>query len=138
MSYGDCPITGRPRAGERAERDDSAIETSRDVWHTAGTLSGAAAPSISRLVSMAEASSQSTPTSCVATVNGQSVWAWVAAPWRVINTYKYMLPKSISQKLNLENTLLQKVKSGHGALSIFVGLKGSNEELGLNMLNYIF
>lgn len=53
----------------------------------------------------------------------------------VINTYQHLLPKPVTQKLNLEDNLLQKVKSGHGALSIFVGLKGSNEELGLKATN---
>jgi len=53
----------------------------------------------------------------------------------VINTYKRMLPKHVSQKLDLENTLFQKVESGNAALSVFVGLKGSNEELGLKATN---
>ena len=46
----------------------------------------------------------------------------------IFNTYNKLLPREISEKFNL-NSSLKKVQSGIAALQVFVGLKGSPEEL---------
>lgn len=51
-----------------------------------------------------------------------------------MNTYKHLLPKEISEKPNI-SSLFEKVDHGHGAMSIYVGLDGTNEELGLKATN---
>lgn len=51
-----------------------------------------------------------------------------------MNTFKHLVPDSIKNKPNVED-LLQNVKSGPGAMSIFVGLEGTNEELDLKATN---
>jgi len=53
----------------------------------------------------------------------------------VINTYTKLLPQELTLKLNLKEDLLTKVQSGHGAMSIFIGLNASNEELKLEATN---
>ncbi|XP_078572011.1 all-trans-retinol 13,14-reductase-like isoform X1 [Branchiostoma floridae x Branchiostoma japonicum] len=50
------------------------------------------------------------------------------------NTYKYLLPAQIVEKHGL-NDIFQYVKPGVGALSVFIGLKGTKEELGLKAQN---
>ncbi|XP_035688907.1 all-trans-retinol 13,14-reductase-like isoform X1 [Branchiostoma floridae] len=50
------------------------------------------------------------------------------------NTYKYLLPTQIVEKHGL-NDIFQYVKPGVGALSVFIGLKGTKEELGLKAQN---
>ncbi|KAI8492213.1 hypothetical protein Bbelb_301100 [Branchiostoma belcheri] len=50
------------------------------------------------------------------------------------NTYKYLLPREIVMKHGLDD-IFQHVKPGVGALSVFVGLKGTKEELGLKAQN---
>ena len=50
----------------------------------------------------------------------------------IINTYSKLLPKAIQEKYQLGFDLKQ-VKSGMGAMALFVVLKGSNEELGLKV-----
>ena len=50
----------------------------------------------------------------------------------IINTYSKLLPPVIQEKYQLGSDLEQ-VKSGMGAMALFVGLKGSNEELGLKV-----
>jgi len=52
----------------------------------------------------------------------------------VINTYSRLLPPQVQEKHNLTK-VLSKVNSGVGAMSIFVGLDGTNEELGLKATN---
>lgn len=52
----------------------------------------------------------------------------------IINTYKNMIPDNVSVKPALEN-IVSKVESGIGAISIFVGLDGTNEELNLTNTN---
>lgn len=53
----------------------------------------------------------------------------------VLNTYTKLLPRPLIQRLKLEDNLLKNVKSGWGAMSIFVGLNASNEELKLKATN---
>ncbi|XP_066301641.1 all-trans-retinol 13,14-reductase-like isoform X2 [Branchiostoma lanceolatum] len=50
------------------------------------------------------------------------------------NTYKYLLSAEIVEKHGL-NDIFQHVKPGVGALSVFIGLKGTKEELGLKAQN---
>ncbi|CAH1237999.1 RETSAT [Branchiostoma lanceolatum] len=50
------------------------------------------------------------------------------------NTYKYLLSAEIVEKQGL-NDIFQYVKPGVGALSVFIGLKGTKEELGLKAQN---
>merc|ERR1719494_1243910 len=52
----------------------------------------------------------------------------------VINTYSRLLPPQVQEEHNLTK-VLSKVNSGVGAMSIFVGLDGTNEELGLKATN---
>ena len=49
----------------------------------------------------------------------------------VLNTFQHM----VKDKKFYPESLLKKVKSGHGAISIFAGLDGTNEELGLKNTN---
>lgn len=52
----------------------------------------------------------------------------------IINTYQKMIPPPVVKRLNLSD-IFTKVQSGVGALSIFVGLEGSAEELNLKATN---
>jgi len=52
----------------------------------------------------------------------------------IINTYEKMIPKTVSCSASLSDTL-GLVRNGHGAMSIFVGLEGTKEELGLKATN---
>lgn len=52
----------------------------------------------------------------------------------IINTYQKMIPPPVARRLNL-NDIFAKVQSGVGALSIFVGLEGTAEELNLKATN---
>ena len=51
-----------------------------------------------------------------------------------INTYKSLVKNPKAQKPDIVS-VLKKVQSGHGAISIFAGLDGTNEELGLENTN---
>lgn len=51
-----------------------------------------------------------------------------------MNTFQSLVKNPKAQKPDIKS-LMKKVQSGHGALSIFVGLDGSNEELGLENTN---
>jgi len=46
----------------------------------------------------------------------------------IFNTYNKLLPREMSEKFNLSSSL-KKVQSGIAALQVFIGLKGSHEEL---------
>ncbi|XP_030649033.1 all-trans-retinol 13,14-reductase [Chanos chanos] len=53
----------------------------------------------------------------------------------ILNTYQQLLPKEVQAMPAIQNQLSM-VKSGEGGLSIFLGLDGSKEELGLKADNY--
>lgn len=51
-----------------------------------------------------------------------------------INTFENLVPDSVKNKVDIQS-VLKKVQSGWGAISIFVGLDGTNEELNLKATN---
>ncbi|XP_072549610.1 all-trans-retinol 13,14-reductase-like [Salminus brasiliensis] len=53
----------------------------------------------------------------------------------ILNTYQKLLPKEVQTKPAIQKQLSM-VKHGVGGLSIFVGLNGTKEELGLEAKNY--
>ncbi|KAM9744787.1 all-trans-retinol 13,14-reductase [Menidia menidia] len=53
----------------------------------------------------------------------------------IFNTYESLLPKELQALPDVQNQLSM-VKHGEGGLSIFIGLNGSKEELGLKADNY--
>nr|XP_057905052.1 all-trans-retinol 13,14-reductase [Doryrhamphus excisus] len=53
----------------------------------------------------------------------------------ILNTYQSLLPKELQATPAIQRQLSM-LKSGEGGLSIFVGLNGSKEELGLKAENY--
>ncbi|XP_072550131.1 all-trans-retinol 13,14-reductase-like [Salminus brasiliensis] len=53
----------------------------------------------------------------------------------IFNTYQKLLPKEVQTKPAIQKQLSM-VKHGEGGLSIFLGLDGSKEELGLEAKNY--
>ena len=52
----------------------------------------------------------------------------------VINTFKTLLPKQVVTKFNMDN-IFSSLKPGHALLSVFIGLDGTKEELGLEAKN---
>lgn len=55
----------------------------------------------------------------------------------MMNTYNKLLPKEVSEKFQLGSNLKQ-VQNGLGALSLFVGLKGSHKELEVKVASNIW
>ncbi|KPP71684.1 putative all-trans-retinol 13,14-reductase [Scleropages formosus] len=53
----------------------------------------------------------------------------------LFNTYRQLIPKDLQALPAIQNQLAM-VKSGYGGLSLFIGLNGSKEELGLKADNY--
>ncbi|MED6285854.1 hypothetical protein CHARACLAT_033463 [Characodon lateralis] len=53
----------------------------------------------------------------------------------IFNTYEKLLPKELQATPDIQKQLSM-VKHGEGGLSIFVGLNGTKEELGLKANNY--
>ncbi|XP_057316646.1 all-trans-retinol 13,14-reductase-like [Hydractinia symbiolongicarpus] len=51
-----------------------------------------------------------------------------------INTFENLVPDSVKNNVDIQS-VLKKVQSGWGAISIFVGLDGTNEELNLKATN---
>ncbi|XP_014673647.1 PREDICTED: putative all-trans-retinol 13,14-reductase [Priapulus caudatus] len=54
----------------------------------------------------------------------------------VFNTLQNLLPREIAAKSYMHPLIEKgKIKHGHGAMSLFVGLKGGTKELGLSKVN---
>ncbi|XP_070565714.1 all-trans-retinol 13,14-reductase-like [Ptychodera flava] len=51
------------------------------------------------------------------------------------NTFDRLLPKEVSQKAGFKSMVHKEIRNGVGAMSLFVGLNGSKEELGLKGSN---
>ena len=55
----------------------------------------------------------------------------------IMNTYNKLLPREIQEKYQLGSNLKQ-IQNGAGALSLFVGLKGSHEELNVKIASNLW